>query len=87
MPVRTITLTTDAYDALAAAKEEGESFSAVVRRLTGARVRLTDFAGAWKGAPRSRLREIRAFLDEADRISRADLEELELRRSRVGQPR
>lgn len=36
MPTRTIGLSEDAYQRLAAAKQEGESFSDVVRRLTGA---------------------------------------------------
>lgn len=36
VPTRTIGLSEDAYQRLAAVKEEGESFSDVVRRLTGA---------------------------------------------------
>ncbi len=76
MPVKTVTLTVDAYNALAAAKEEGESFSAVVRKLTGSHVRLTDFAGAWKDAPRSEMKRFRRFLKQSDEASRRDLESL-----------
>lgn len=36
MATRTIGLSEDAYQRLAAVKQEGESFSDVVRRLTGA---------------------------------------------------
>jgi predicted CopG family antitoxin len=34
MPSKTISLETDAYERLKAARREGESFSAVVRRIT-----------------------------------------------------
>ena len=44
MPARTISLSEDAYDALAAMKRPDESFSDVVRRLTRRRS-LTDLAG------------------------------------------
>jgi len=73
MSVRTVTLTVDAYNALAASKQEGESFSATVRRLTGSQVLLSAFAGAWKGAPRSKVAEIRDFLRQADQVSERDL--------------
>lgn len=40
MPTRTIGLSEDAYQRLAALKQEGESFSELVRRLTGAHLLL-----------------------------------------------
>jgi len=74
--VKTVTLTKDAYDALAALKTEGESFSEVVRRLTGSHVLLSSFAGAWVGAPEDAIREVRGFLRRSDRLSRAKLRRL-----------
>jgi predicted CopG family antitoxin len=76
MAVKTVTLAEDAYAALAALKNEGESFSEVVRRLTGSQVLLSSFAGAWIGAPDSKIREVRAFLKESERLSRAKLRRL-----------
>lgn len=71
-----MTLTTDAYDALAAMKKEGESFSQVVRRLTGSQILLSSFAGAWHGASKARIDEIRDTLRHSDRISKAKLKRL-----------
>jgi predicted CopG family antitoxin len=71
--VKTVTLTKDAYDALASLKGEGESFSEVVRRLTGSRILLSAFAGAWKGAPPSEIEGVRRFLQDSDRLSRAKI--------------
>ncbi|MBS3142205.1 antitoxin VapB family protein [Candidatus Woesearchaeota archaeon] len=49
MGTKTINLMDDAYEMLNKAKLEGESFSDVVRRILGEkRMRLEDFAGAWK---------------------------------------
>ncbi len=44
MATKTLTITEDAYERLDALKEDNESFSEVIRRLTS-KVRLTDFAG------------------------------------------
>lgn len=44
MATKTLTIAEDAYDRLNAIKEESESFSEVIRRLT-CKVRLMDFAG------------------------------------------
>ncbi len=77
MPVKTVTLTVDAYDALASVKGEGESFREVVRRLVGPRVRLSDYAGAWKGIPPRTMKEVRAYLEESDELSRKKLRALD----------
>jgi predicted CopG family antitoxin len=76
MSVKTVTLAEEAYQSLAAAKREGESFSQVVRRLTGSNVRLSDFVGAWKGAPKRELARIRRFLHASDELSKMQLESL-----------
>jgi predicted CopG family antitoxin len=76
MAVKTVTLSEDAYNALAALKREGESFSEVVRRLTGSQVLLSSFAGAWIGAPESKVQEVRHYLRDGDRLSTAKLRRL-----------
>jgi predicted CopG family antitoxin len=76
MTVKTVTLTKEAYDALAALKNEGESFSEVVRRLTGSQILLSSFAGAWSAAPAAEVKRVREFLKESDRISRQKLRRL-----------
>jgi len=79
MVVKTVTLSKDAYDALAALKNEGESFSEVVRRLTGSQILLSSYAGAWSGAPESEVKKVRRFLKDSDRISRQKLRRLAAR--------
>ena len=73
MPVRTVTLSEDAYAALAALKREGDSFSDVVRRLARGNRSLLDFAGAWKDVPKEKLRRYLAFLEASDKLSREKL--------------
>jgi predicted CopG family antitoxin len=84
--VKTVTLTKDAYDALAALKSEGESFSEVVRRLTRSQVLLSSYAGAWIGAPERAIQEVRVFLRKSDRLSRAKLRRLASLEATIGQP-
>jgi predicted CopG family antitoxin len=62
MPLRTVTLAEDAYEALKARKEKGESFSDVVRRLSGSHPSLMEFAGAWKNYPADRMKEFEDWL-------------------------
>src|SRR5207247_4591782 len=81
MPVKTVTLSEDAYAALAALKREGESFSEVVRRLARMGRALLEFAGAWKDFPCEKMGRYLAFLEAGDRLSRARLAP-ELRRVR-----
>src|SRR5437867_13384637 len=73
MPVKTVTLSEDAYAALAALKGEGESFSEVVRRLARTGRSLLEFAGAWKDFPSEKMDRYLAFLEAVDRASRAKL--------------
>lgn len=81
MAVKTVTLSEDAYAALAALKKEGESFSEVVRRLTRKGRSLLEFAGAWKDFPEDKMDRYLAFLEAGNRLSKAKLAR-EMRRRR-----
>lgn len=71
--MKSVSLSEDAYAALAALKREGESFSDVVLRLARGRRSLLEFAGDWKGIPDDQMREYLAFLESSDELSRARL--------------
>jgi len=73
MPVKTVTLSEDAYAALAALKKEGESFSDVVRRLAKHSRSLMEFAGAWKHISKAKMRKYLGFLERSDALSRDKL--------------
>jgi predicted CopG family antitoxin len=76
MVVKTVTLTKEAYDALAAMKNAGESFSEVVTRLTGSKVPLSAIAGAWAGAPQKKLEALDRFFRDSGRLSVSKLQKL-----------
>lgn len=57
MGTKTISLADDAYEKLKAHKREGESFSDVVRRLTGG-VTLSEYHGALEAETADELEEI-----------------------------
>src|SRR5437870_4241827 len=71
MPVKTVTLSEDAYVALAALKKDGESFSDVVRRLARGSRSLLEFAGDWKDFPEEKMTAYLSFLKAGDRLSKA----------------
>ena len=73
MSVKTVTLSEDAYKALAALKKDGESFSDVVRRLALSNRSLLEFAGDWKEVPKEKMEAYLAFLETSDELSRKRL--------------
>jgi len=82
MAVKTITITEDAYRALAALKREGESFSEVIRRVTRTKRPLAEFAGDWRDVPEATFREVEKFWERGDSHSRAKLKRLVRRGTR-----
>jgi predicted CopG family antitoxin len=80
MSVKTVTLSEDAYLVLAARKREGESFSAVVRRLARTDRSLREFVGAWEDVPRSKFARYEAWMEHSDRASRTEMARLGRRR-------
>ncbi len=82
MSVKTVTLSEDAYAALAALKKQGESFSDVVRRLARGNRSLLEFAGDWKAIPADEMREYLAFLEKSDELSQSRLKRVVRRSSR-----
>lgn len=72
MPTKTISLDEEAYERLSAEKREGESFSDVVKRLSGERS-WRDVAGIWSGETD----DLEAAIEQGRERSRA-------RRERVG---
>jgi predicted CopG family antitoxin len=68
MPSRTISLSEEAYRKLKGEKRKGESFSAVIKRLTRKRP-LTSFAGAWKDLGKEEVEEIKDILRKGRELS------------------
>ncbi len=73
MGVKTITVSEDAYEALAALKREGESFSDVVRRLARTSRSLLEFAGDWESVSDEAMRDYLEFLRASDELSKVRL--------------
>lgn len=73
MATTTVALDQQAYELLRRQKQEGESFSDVVKRLARPRRRLSSYAGAWKSLSNSELARIEAIRTEgkASRARRA----------------
>ena len=71
--MKTVTLSEDAYAALARLKKEGESFSDVVRRLARGSRSLLEFAGDWKDFPGEKMTAYLSFLKADDRLLKAEV--------------
>ena len=61
---KTVTLDAEACEIPAKVKRPREAFSQVVQRIVRPRRPLTDFAGAWRDTPASRLREFERWCRE-----------------------
>ncbi len=78
MVVKTITITEDAYEALKMQKQADESFSEVIKRITGRKLKIRDIIGILNHTPeehkklQERMREIREKMgkDVEERIQR-----------------
>ncbi len=70
MSAKTVALDTDAYLSLRKHRRPGETFSETIKRLTGRKRSLLDFAGIWKDMPKEDLAKVQSFLAEGRRRDR-----------------
>lgn len=68
MGSKTISLSDEAYAKLKAEKKSGESFSDVVKRLTG-RKSLLEFAGTWRDASEEKIEAVKEIMRKEREIS------------------
>lgn len=65
MGTKSLTITDEAYEQLKAHKQEGESFTETILRLTGEQRDIMKGFGAWKGTGlRAAVEEVEQELDE-----------------------
>jgi predicted CopG family antitoxin len=76
MAAKTVALDPEAYEMLRRQRRAGETFSDAVKRLSGRRRSLLDFAGIWKEIPSEDLERIRTFLAEGRRRDRERMQRL-----------
>ncbi|MCI4350166.1 MAG: antitoxin VapB family protein [Thermoplasmata archaeon] len=70
MAAKTVALDHEAYEMLRRHRRAGETFSAAVKRLTGGRQSILEYAGIWKEMPEKDLVRIRSFLEAGRRRDR-----------------
>lgn len=73
MSAKTVTLGLEAYASLRNSRRPGETFSDTVKRLTGRKRSLPDFAGIWKDMPKEDFAKIQSFLAEGRRRDMAKM--------------
>jgi len=70
---KTITITKEAYEALAREKRNNESFSDVVLRLTSRKAKLSDYFGIWSEIPEAEFEKMQNAMRQARKGIRARL--------------
>lgn len=81
MSAKTVALDPEAYELLRRQKRAGETFSGAVKRLSGRRRSILEFAGAWKDFPPEELDKVRSYFAEGRRRDRDRMERLSSRGS------
>ncbi|HXY47309.1 MAG TPA: antitoxin VapB family protein [Thermoplasmata archaeon] len=76
MSAKTVALDPEAYELLRRNRRSGETFSDAVKRLSGGRRSILEYAGIWKEIPDRDLEKIRSFLREGRRRDRERMERL-----------
>lgn len=76
MVAKTVALDPDAYEMLRRQRRSGETFSDAVKRLSGPRRSILDFAGVWRDIPRRDIARVRAFFEEGRERDKARMERL-----------
>jgi len=76
MAAKTVALDLEAYDRLKHLRRPGETFSSAVKRLTGRRRSILEYAGIWKDIPEEDLERLRAFFASGRRRDRERTERL-----------
>jgi predicted CopG family antitoxin len=68
MDTKTVALDQEAYALLRRAKQDGKSFSDVVKRLAGKGRKMMDFAGAWSDVPEGAWETMRGERRKAEKL-------------------
>ena len=76
MSAKTVALDSEAYEMLRRHRRNGETFSEAVKRLSGRRRSILEFAGSWRDMPPEDLAKLRSFLAEGRRRDRDRMERL-----------
>lgn len=76
MSAKTVALDEEAYAMLRRQRRSGETFSEAVKRLSGRRRSILDYAGIWKEIPKGDMERISGFLSEGRRRDRGRMERL-----------
>ena len=76
MSAKTVALDPEAYEMLRRHRRAGETFSKTVKRLSGPRRSILDYAGCWKDLPSEDFRKIQAYFAAGKRRDRETMQKL-----------